>query len=482
MHPNTHLDIALAAAIAVSPGLTGPIARALDAAHAIPGAFPAVSATIVQGDAPPWVHVRGADEQALFYIASQTKSFMGLLGATLDRRGVLPLDTTLADVWPELVLPAPADPRRITMAALLSHQEGLTTDTLNFVTAYVRTIPASDYPRWLATEVRARDPGFRYSNLGDLVYAAALESHTGRDWRQWLDEAVLRPLELEQGVLSRSSLAPASAFAWNHQWDGMQWRAFPPKPDALMHPAGGLFASAQAMGTWMRANLGTGEAGSALPRTDFTRAQEPVAAARLADGEIDCNGYSLGWYSCTYKGQHALMHPGSYVGTVSVTVLVPTVDAGLSLVVNSDTAMEGFELEVMKAFIGLATGQEGEQARLDAAVTALPSRIAATVHERQAAMEEERADAAWSGWNWKPSASELQACTGRFRDELFGTLELRMHGTGLAATIGERSLVLEPARQGLFAASDGTVDTPEPLACDPSARVLHWRGRSFRKP
>jgi CubicO group peptidase (beta-lactamase class C family) len=481
MQTNTHLDIALAAAIAVSPGISGPISDALDAAHAIPGAFPAASATIVQGDATPWIHVRGADDDTLFYIASQTKSFLGLLGATLDRRGVLPLDTTLAEIWPDLALPAPADPKRISMADLLSHQEGLTTDTLNFVTAYVREVPARDYPRWLATEVRVRDPGFRYSNLGDLVYAAALEAHTGRDWRHWLDEAVLQPLDLEESVLSRSSRADPAALASNHQWDGKAWRVIPPKPDALMHPAGGLFASAAAMATWMQANLGTDNAATRLPRADFVRAQAPVAVARLSDGEIDCDGYSLGWYRCTYKGQHALMHPGSYVGTVSVTVLVPSAEAGLSLVVDSDTAMQGFELEVMKAFIGLATGQEGEQARLEAAVAALPSRIAAVVGKRRELLDTARADAAWGGWTWKPSAPELRACTGRFHDDLFGTLEIRLDGQALAATIGERELVLEPARPGLFAATDGTLDTPEPMACDAAAGTIGWRGRDFRR-
>jgi CubicO group peptidase (beta-lactamase class C family) len=471
-----------------SPGAS--IGHALDAVQSTPGAFPAVSAVIVQGDEPAWIQVRGrlraddpleADAGTLFYIASQTKSFMGLLGAVLDRKGVLPLDTTLADVWPSLRLPAPADPRQITMADLLSHQEGLTTDTLNFVTAYLRDIPAADYPRWLATEVRTRDPGFRYANLGDLVYGAALEAHTGRDWHAWLDEQVLRPLQLQEGVSSRPSTMPAARIAWNHQWDGRAWHAYPAKPDALMHAAGGLQASADAMATWMRANLGLGEAGAALEPADFNRAQHPIVKAGLTDGQIDCNGYSLGWYTCFYKGQRALMHPGSYPGTVSVTVLVPSARAGLSLVVNSDSAMEGFELEVMKAFIGLATGQDGEDARLQAAVDAYPARLARLVDKRSQALAASRSDPAWGGWDWRPDSAGLRTCTGSFHDELFGTLVVRESGRGLSADIGARHLLLEPARPGLFAASDGTLEPPEPMTCHPDAGTFEWRGRTFRR-
>lgn len=485
-----------AAAEHVAPALVRPIERALDAARRTPGAFPAVSAAIVQGDAAPWIHVRGVrradgsagaspaadvDGSTLFYIASQTKSFMGLLGAVLDRKGVLPLDTTLADVWPDLRLPAPADPHRITMSDLLSHQEGLSTDTLNFVTAYVRDLPAADYPRWLASETTVRAPGFRYANLGDLVYGAALEARTGRNWRDWLDAEVLRPLHLDAGVISRPSKVASERIAWNHQWDGDAWHASAPKPDGLMHAAGGLLASADAMAAWMQANLGTGGAGAGLDPRDFARAQRPLAAAKLADGEIDCDGYSLGWYACTYKGQRALMHPGSYVGAVSVTVLVPSAQAGLSLAVNSDSAMEGFELEVMKAFIGLATGQDGEEARLDAAVAALPERVAGKARKRVQAIAGARKDAAWGDWSWTPDARALRRCAGTYDDPLFGTLVVRESGASLAADAGALHLALEPAKPGLFAAADGTLEPPEAFACDVDDDAIEWRGRRFRR-
>ncbi|MHB1056330.1 MAG: serine hydrolase domain-containing protein [Rhodanobacter sp.] len=469
----------------VSPALTAPIAQALDDVQRVPGAFPAMSAVIVQGEAIPWIHVRGqarapdgppADPDTRFYLASQTKSFLGLLGAVLDRKRVLQLDTTLADIWPSLRLPAPADPRRITMADLLSHQEGLTTDTLNFLTAYVRDVPAADYPRLLASETVSREPGFRYANLGDLVYGAALEAWTGRNWRDWLDAEVLRALDLD-GVTPRTSAVVPARLAWNHQWDGSRWRAFAPKPDALMHAAGGLLASPRAMGRWMQANLGLADARGALAGADFTRAQQPIAHAHLADGEIDCDGYSLGWYSCRYKGQRALMHPGSYVGTVSVTVLVPSAKAGLSLMVNSDSAMEGFELEVMKAFIGLATGQAGESERLRKAVAAYPGRLAKLTGKRLGAIAAARADTAWGGWAWKPDVAQRKACTGRFDNAVYGTLEVQMAEGTETARIGATRLSLDPARPGLFAASAGTMDPPEPFECD--GKRIRWHGREF---
>jgi CubicO group peptidase (beta-lactamase class C family) len=473
---------------AVAPTLTAPIRDAVDAAVRTPGGSPAMAAVIVQVDAAPWIHVRGrlrandgasADADSRFYIASQTKSFVGLLAAVLDARGEFPLSTTLADVWPELRLPAPADPRRIDMADLLSHQEGLVTDTLNRVTAYVRDVPAAEYPALLASEVAPREAGFRYANLGDLVYGAALEVRTGRNWRDWLDRTVLRPLDLD-GVSPRTSTVPAARMAWNHQWDGEGWRVLRPKPDALMHAAGGLVASPAAMARWMQVNLRLDDAHGVLPAAALRRSQQPMARANLADGEIDCHGYSLGWYTCTYRSQQALMHPGSYDGAVSVTVLVPSAQAGMSLMANSDSAMEGLQLELMKAFIGLATGQPGETERLRKAVEAYPQNVEAKAAKRREAARQVRADPQWGGWTWRPDAAALRACTGRFTNRLYGTMQVEQDRSGLTARIGARRMRLEPAQPGLFAASTETLAPAEALRCDPGRSRILWRERDFR--
>jgi CubicO group peptidase (beta-lactamase class C family) len=388
------------------------------------------------------------------------------------------LDKTLADVWPELRLPAPADPHRIRMADLLSHQEGLTTDTLNVLTAHVRDVPAAEYPALLATEVTPRAAGFRYANIGDLIYGAALEAATGRNWRDWLDAEVLRPLALD-GVSSRSSTIPMAQLGWNHQWDGAQWRALRPKPDALMHAAGGLLASPNAMARWMQANLGIGDAGRALPASAWQRSQQPIAQSKLADGEIDCNGYSLGWYTCRYRGQTALMHPGSYDGAVSVTVLVPSARAGLSLMANSDSAMEGLQLAMIKAFIGLASGQPGESERLRQALAAYPANVEAKAGKRRAAIEQDRADQQWGGWRWQPDAATLRACTGRFANRLYGRMRVEQGGDGLVVRVGALEMQLEPAQPGLFAASTSALEPPEPLRCD--AGRIDWRGQAFNR-
>jgi CubicO group peptidase (beta-lactamase class C family) len=465
------------------------IRDALSEIQQIPGAFPAVAAVVVHGEATPLMYVHGlaraghpatVDRSSQFYIASQTKSFIALLAAHLDERGVLPLQTTLAQIWPQLTLPAPADPTRITMADLLSHQEPLRTDTLNLLTAYVRALPAAEYPAMLARYTEARAEGFRYSNLGDLIYGAALEVHTGRRWQAWLQQEVLQPLQLEH-IYSRGSQAPAQSLTWNHQWDGEHWIATPPKPDALMHAAGGLFASTDDLARWMRANLRR-QSPTGLPSpASFERAQRPLAQADLSDDEFVCDGYSLGWYSCVYAEQRVLMHPGSYRGVVSVTLLIPGIDAGLSLGVNSDSAIEGLALELMKAFIGLAHGHSTELARLRTAVTDYPGRLAQTVAARRNAVQTARDDASWGGWTWAPSPAESQPYLGEFESDRLGRITVIQTSDGLEARLGAMNLKLSPARVGLFGASTSPIDPPEAFLYADDLKTLQWRGDEFRR-
>lgn len=463
------------------------VRTALNRIQQVPGAFPAVSAVVVHGDATPLSLVQGVaragdprrvDRRSQFYIASQTKSFLALLAARLDESEVLPLDTTLAQVWPRLTLPAPADPARISMADLLSHQENLKTDTLNFLTAYVRAVPAADYPAMLARYTQARDEGFRYANLGDLIYGAALETRTGRPWQRWMQDEVLTPLRLDQ-VHSRTSSIPARRLTWNHRWDGTAWIAYPPKPDELMHAAGGLMASADDMARWMRANLRRRSPGGVPSARSFQRAQQPLAQADLSDREFACDGYSLGWYSCKYRDQAVLMHPGSYTGVVSVTMLLPAMQTGLALVVNSDSAMEGVQLELTKAFIGLASGQAGEEERLRKLVADYPARLARTVAGRRDAVDKARREAAWAGWAWAPSQAELARYAGVFHSERLGRLEVVRGAQGLEARLGALWLPLIPARAGLFGAGKTSLDVPQAFRYREDLASLHWNDDSF---
>lgn len=254
---------------------------------------PGAAVVVVTGDGRRYIRVHGetkagsgypATAETAFYIASMTKAFMGLLAARLDAEGVLPLETTLAAVWPGLALPdrgRQAD--AITLRDLLVHSIPFRVPEITFLEAYVRDVAPSEYPALIERYAVARRDGFQYDNLGYNIYAAALEARTGKNWRDWLKEKVFLPLSMN-ATSGRTSDFAANAIAWHHQrtgdpadgWPNADgWYLIPPKADGMMQSAGGLVTSANDIARWLEVQvIGAGPDGSGLTPEIFARARE----------------------------------------------------------------------------------------------------------------------------------------------------------------------------------------------------------------
>src|SRR5437868_14395074 len=102
---------------------TSLVARTVDELIKVPGGIAGYGVVIAAEGAPDYFLMRGVANaltkepvtaDTAFYIASQTKSYTGLLAAKLDREGVLPLDTTLGRALPRLRLPSASDVNTVT--------------------------------------------------------------------------------------------------------------------------------------------------------------------------------------------------------------------------------------------------------------------------------------------------------------------------------------------------------------------------------
>ncbi len=304
----------------------------------------------VAGEANP---VRDADPDTLFYLASQTKSYVGLLAAILDSDGRLPLRATLADVWPDLVLPGPVPPSEVRMLDLLTHRLPLRNDALVDRTSWHEAVAASEYPRILAGST-PRPFAYEYDNLGYLTWAACLETVTGAAWADWLDRLLIAPLGLSRTSARTSRFAPEE-IAWRYRWEGEAWTPKPPKSDALMHAAGGLMSSAQDVAAWLQANL-RGEA-PGIARSAFATAQRPHVAAAAVEGPFSWGGYALGWQVGHVGEVPILGHRGGYEGARSIAIVSPVLGAGFALCVNADFETRDLLTRLAAAFFAsLADG------------------------------------------------------------------------------------------------------------------------------
>jgi CubicO group peptidase (beta-lactamase class C family) len=464
------------------------IRELVQATRSVPGAPPAIAVIAVAEGSEPLILVSGtadqrtgapADRDTPFYIASMTKAYVGLLAAELDRRNILDLDDRLVSHWPDLRIPG-VDISTFTLRDLLTHRLPIRNSTLTFRTSFTDAVPAPDYPAILAAHSQPREPGFAYDNLGYLIYAAVLETKTGRPWQDWLADIVLRPAGLTR-TSARTSEFPAAAAA--HQWDGANWHVMRVKPDSIMHAAGGLVTSPGDMARWLQLQVSRPARG--IDRRSILHAQTAVAHASNDRNSLTCDGYALGWNRCSFQGRVLLEHGGSYRGFRSHMMVMPDAQVGFAVLTNSDSMTGGLSTDLMMHFLKALVDPAAPGPDVQAFARDYAAKVERQAAGRASLEGRERGDPRWQGWAWSPTPEELASYAGRYHSDRLGDLVVRHESGQLTATLGEMRFSLSPAARDLFAGSLNPFEPKEPITFQRSASgepdLLLWGERPFRR-
>lgn len=433
------------------------------------GTYPGRALVMVKVGEAPVIDVVGrtraeggeaATGETPFYIASMTKAFVGLMAVRLDEMGVLSLDTTIGEIFPEMTVEG-VDFDGLTMRDALSHQLGFRAVPLNIRTAYTDLVAVDEYPAIVNASGEANGEAFRYDNLGYLLYGAALEKKTGRSWRSWIDDIVFDPLGMTHTSARTSDFREVSHLHEEYE-DG--WRTYAPKSDAVMHAAGGLHVSANDMARWLAANAG---APSAIPREIFGAAQAAQVPLDMAQGPMKCTGYAFGWRRCEALGFDFLEHGGGYTGMRSEMIVLPEEGVGFAVVFNSDSMTGGLSGKLMQTFLMSYAGADGE---LPDPAAFVADYAQDTKDYRANRSQRERDALAALGGGWTPSSAELIAISGTYRHAAAGTIELVVAGDRLAGEINGTAIMLRPSEKDRFLASMTTDPTLEDFAVVRDAR------------
>lgn len=272
-----------------------------------------------------------------FYVASSTKSFVGLLTALLDHRGWLDLDAPLTDCLPGLDLEGTVDPASISLRDLLRHTKGWENDLAAFRTAYTDFLDPRELRDQLARTTTVEDDGhFAYGNDGYLVVDLCLREHLGIDWKELVETQLLVPAGMTRTTPFISEAAATGDFALPHVWDGRRHRRIPTKIDDLMHAAGGLVTTAEDAGRWIRLHLGEGslDGRRVFPADPVREVLTRQVDADTSFWEFTREGYGLGWFDGRYRGERVVHHFGGYPGVQAHVSLMPDRGIGFAAFVN----------------------------------------------------------------------------------------------------------------------------------------------------
>lgn len=302
-----------------------------------------------------------------WHIGSLTKSLTSTLAAVLVEAGLISWNTTIADVFPELV--GTIDPGYLDtrLDELLSHTGGVSTSSSSLADAVAREGGTLRSQRELFTQrVLAMPPEqprgtFAYSNAGYIVAGAILERITSTDWEELIAAYVFTPLGMHDSGFGAPGTPGANDQPTGHIPDASGWHSISADSTdadnpAVFGPAGTVHSTLADLASYMSAHL-AGANGLDMPgflsAASFAKLHQPMSDSQ----------YALGWN----VSEISLHHVGSNNRWFGQIVLVPEPQIAIFIATNSadPNGPEGGEpnralLEVQRFF----------QARFDAAFPA----------------------------------------------------------------------------------------------------------------
>lgn len=304
-----------------------------------------------------------------FHLGSDTKAMTALLAAMLVEEGRLRWDTTVGEVFPELVARMAPGRREVTLTQLLSHTSGEGADTPATIAAVEQAgtqagnldaLRAWLVGEWVAQPL-AGAPGttFTYANMNYVLAGAMIERRSGRTWDELIVERIFTPLALASaGLGAQSSLGRVDAPLGHALVDGTPV-AFLAGPDGdnppVIGPAGIAHMSVLDFARWAAWNAGGGRRAPALVRPE-TLATLHTPVVRMpprpdaAPGTPSGGAYALGWgqVEVEWAAVPLLYHGGSNGKNLAHIWVEPGRDTAMVVMTNVASA------QADAAFLALA--------------------------------------------------------------------------------------------------------------------------------
>jgi CubicO group peptidase (beta-lactamase class C family) len=281
---------------------------------------------------------REVDAETIFYVASSTKSFVGMAASKLHHEGRLDLDAPLSAYLPDLRMTEPLSADSITLRQLLTHTHGID----NGGPIVLRTAFTGEHNPDMLLGLLAEQPAgaqgrdFRYGNMGYNVASLAMDAWLGESWKDVLAEEIFAPIGMGSTSAYRSRL-DESRLAMPYGWEPDGWVRRPyGKEDTNMHAAGGMMTTTADLARWLIVNLNEGriDGRQVLPAAAVADAHTAVAENDGDWGPFSRDGYGLGWHVGVFDGARQLHHFGGFTGFHAHMSFMPDERIGVVVLAN----------------------------------------------------------------------------------------------------------------------------------------------------
>ncbi len=309
--------------------------------------------------------------KTLFGIASNTKAFTAAALAILVDEGKIGWDEQVIKYLPSFRMYNPYVTREITVRDLLTHRSGLglgagdllfwprTTYSRKEIMRRVQFIK----PRF---SFRSR---FAYCNLLYMVAGEIIPAVTGKEWGEFIEERIFKPLGMNYSNTSIKEFRPGDEIASPHT--EINGRVVPVEYENLDNaaPAGAINSNVLDMAKWMIVQLNRGLIRKSPEIRLFSKRASremwsPQVFIPIREYPSELSGikpnffaYGLGWMLRDYHGHKIVYHTGSIKGMVSKVTLVPDLRLGIVVLTNQESreAYEAITYKILDHYLNLPT-------------------------------------------------------------------------------------------------------------------------------
>lgn len=282
------------------------------------------------------------DENTLFMIASNTKSFTATSLALLEEEKRLSLDDKVTRWMPDFKMYDQCVTYEITVRDLLCHRVGLQTfqgDFLNWNCDLSRKDLISRFH--LHKPAYSFRSQYGYCNLGYVTAGEIIPLVTDTSWDDFIRYHYFIPLEMNRTSTTVNAIATDKNAAKAYTLVDGKPTIVPYANVENLGPAASINSSVKDMSHWLLMQLDSGryQENQIVPFGVLQKtrtSQTIVNQLNPAFPSTHFSTYGLGWELEDYAGKKIIHHSGGADGFVTSTCIIPEEQLGIVVLTNSD--------------------------------------------------------------------------------------------------------------------------------------------------
>ena len=378
------------------------------------------------------------DENTVFAIASNTKAFCGFaLGMLVDEKKIS-WDDKVIDYIPEFRMYDPYVTQAVTIRDLLSHRAGL---GLGAGDLSIFPHGADFTVQDIISNLKHFKPasGFRskynYNNQMFIVAGEVVARVSGMSWFDFLEEKIMKPLEMNASASDLNRLKDTSNLYSPHAEIAGILQVVERYNQPAISSAGGITASLHDLTKWVTMQLNNGKYGnssekrliSAQSHAETWRPQIYTGGFNMANsvspGSYNTlfSGYALGFAVNDVKGKFQVSHTGGLPGVVTQITMLPEIGLGIIVLTNQQTsaAFNSVTATIKDAYLGIkgidrVTEYNTNRLRTVEEAKKVTDAIWAEVEAEQKKLQGQKPD--------------FDKYTGKYNDAWFGQVDISVKG------------------------------------------------------